>query len=218
MVARAVRELASEIDIVVVEQHPLYRRAVERALRRHRGIGAVHAFARLEEAVPAIRAERPDVVLLDLSATPEAGIALVEELGSTETRVVVLSAERTPAVVYEAIQAGAAGWVTKDLDENGLRHVVLAAANGELVLSRQLQQAVMNHIRELPLNATPKLTCRELEILELVADGYSTPAIAARLSVSPATIKAHLASLYEKLGVSDRAAAVAQGFRRGIID
>ena len=203
----------------MVEQHPLYRRAVERALRRHRGIGPVRGFATLDEALPAIRAEPPSVVLLDLSAAPQAGIGLVRELAaSPDTRVVVLSGDRTPETVYEALQAGAAGYVTKDLDEAGLRHAVLAAANGELVLPRQLQQAVMEHIRRLPLNATPQLTARERQILELVADGYSTPAIASRLSVSPATIKAHLASLYEKLGVSDRAAAVAQGIRRGIID
>ena len=134
------------------------------------------------------------------------------------TRVLLLTASVDPAGVYTAIGAGAAGCLYKDTDADGLCEAIIAVGRGETVLAAGAQGAVAQQIRIRSVQDRPLLTSREGEILILVADGLSTPAIADHLTLSAATVRTHLQHLYDKLGVSDRAAAVAEAMRRGLLE
>jgi two-component system, NarL family, nitrate/nitrite response regulator NarL len=135
------------------------------------------------------------------------------------TRVLFLSASGDPEVVYRAVQGGAAGYFRKEADRDAILNGIAAVASGRTAIEPELQAGVFDQIR---LRGTseerPILTAREREVLGLMADGLSAPQIAQRLIVAPPTVKTHQARLYEKLGVSDRAAAVAEAMRRGLLE
>lgn len=133
--------------------------------------------------------------------------------------MVFLSAFADSPTVYAALAAGAAGFLTKDADRQAICDALVAAARGDTVLSSELQAGVASQIRaRAQAEAGPVLTPRELEVLQLAAGGRSAPAIARQLVVSPTTVRSHLQNVYEKLGVSDRAAAVAEAMRRGLLE
>src|SRR5690606_27330848 len=127
-------------------------------------------------------------------------------------RVVVLTTYDTDADILPAIEAGATGYLLKDAPREDLVRAVEAAARGEAVLSPAVAARLLHRVR------TPDepLSRRELEVLELVANGATNREAAARLFISEATVKTHLLHIYEKLGVNDRAAAVAAAYRRGL--
>ena len=135
---------------------------------------------------------------------------------ASSTRVVIISAYDDAELVWAALEAGAAGYLTKDARREEITDGVLAAARGETVLAPSLAGALAGEVRRRA--GTPVLTTREREALDGLVRGLSAPAIARELVLSTATVKTHLQHLYEKLGVSDRAAAVAEAMRRGLIE
>ena len=157
---------------------------------------------------------------MDLELPDIRGIALLEALGAVapDARVVILTANRDGASVYAALAAGAIGYICKHEDEDTICAAISAAARGDSVISASLQRAVAVEIRLHATAAAIQLTPRERDVIALVAQGCSTPEIGRRLYVSPTTVKTHLSSIYDKLGVSDRAAAVAQALKRGLLD
>jgi two-component system, NarL family, nitrate/nitrite response regulator NarL len=135
------------------------------------------------------------------------------------TRVLFLSATGDPEVVYRALQAGAAGYFRKEADREAILDGIAAVAGGRTAIEPELQAGVFDQIR---LRGTgedrPILTAREREVLTLMAGGLSGPQIAEALIIALPTVKTHQARLYEKLGVSERAAAVAEAMRRGLLE
>jgi two-component system nitrate/nitrite response regulator NarL len=132
--------------------------------------------------------------------------------------VVFLSAYVDSAVAYRALAEGAVGFLSKEASSEAVCDAITAAARGETVLSPEVQSGIADEIR---LRSAPErlsLSARESEVLALIAEGLSAPDIGKRLHLSPATVKGHLQSLYEKLGVSERAAAVAEAMRRGLLE
>lgn len=119
--------------------------------------------------------------------------------------------------MYSALEAGAAGFLSKRAERAEICDAVEAAQRGQIVLSPETQTALGREIRSHRRDEGPVLTEREQEVLALAAEGLSAARIGERLFLSPATVKTHLAHLYEKLGVSDRAAAVAEAFRRQLL-
>ena len=135
------------------------------------------------------------------------------------TRVLVLSAFTEPRLVYEAMAAGAAGYFSKDADREAVLDAIAAVARGESRVEPRLQAGLFGELRgRAHDDERPRLTPREREIVGLMADGLSAPAIGNRLYVATATVKSHQARIYEKLEVSDRAAAVAEAMRRGLLE
>jgi two-component system nitrate/nitrite response regulator NarL len=172
------------------------------------------------EALDAIRELRPDVALLDVKMPELDGMAVVRAVSRDElpTRVVFLSAYVDSAVAYRALAEGAVGFLSKEASSEAVCDAITAAARGETVLSPEVQSGIADEIR---LRSAPErlsLSARESEVLALIAEGLSAPDIGKRLHLSPATVKGHLQSLYEKLGVSERAAAVAEAMRRGLLE
>lgn len=171
------------------------------------------------EALRLIATRSPDVALLDVKMQVD-GPSVLKRLRAAraETAVVFLSAYLDSALVYSALEAGAAGFLSKAADRAAICDAVERVARGEIVLSPETQTVLGQEIRLKRRAEHQPLTAREYEVLALAAEGLSASAIADRLFLSPATIKTHLAHLYDKLGVSDRTAAVAVAFRRGLID
>jgi two-component system nitrate/nitrite response regulator NarL len=134
------------------------------------------------------------------------------------TRVILLSAFTESGLVYKALQTGAAGYLPKEARREQIVDAVLACARGETVVSPELTSGLVSEIRMRAVNDAPALTDREREILRLIAAGKSLPEIAKELFLGVTTVKTHVQHLYEKLGVSDRAAAVAEAMRRHLIE
>jgi two-component system nitrate/nitrite response regulator NarL len=132
--------------------------------------------------------------------------------------MLLISAFTESSVVYKALEAGAAGFISKEARREQIVDAVLACARGEDVLPSEVASGLVAEIRLRGSNDAPALTDREQQILRLVAAGKSLPQIARELFLGVTTVKTHVQHLYEKLGVSDRAAAVAEAMRRGLIE
>jgi two-component system nitrate/nitrite response regulator NarL len=213
-------EPASRVSVFVADDHPLYREGVVvRALEARDEFELAGEAADGAEALERILEAPPDVAVLDLRLPGRDGIEIIEALAGsgTPTRAILLSAVSDSAIVYRALEAGAQGYLSKDADREAICDAVGAVAAGETVLAPQVQQGLAEQIRLQGREERPVLSPRELEILQLTAEGSSAGDIAERLFVSRATVKTHLQHVYEKLGVADRAAAVADGMRRGLV-
>jgi two-component system, NarL family, nitrate/nitrite response regulator NarL len=134
------------------------------------------------------------------------------------TRVLLVSAHDESAIVYKALQEGAAGFLPKESTRSELVSAVLRCAKGKDVLAPELAAGLASEIRRRNEPDVPALSPREREVLKLIAGGSSIPAMAKELFLAPSTVKTHVQRLYEKLGVSDRAAAVAEAMRRKLLD
>ena len=196
------------------------REGLRRAVGDEPQLELVGSASNGREALEAIRELEPDVALLDVKMPELDGIAVVRAVTREElsTRVVFLSAYVDSAVAYRALAEGAAGFVSKEASSQAVCEAIVAANRGETVLSPEVQSGIAEEIRLRAAPERPTLSARENEVLGLIAEGLSAPEIGKRLHLSPATVKGHLQSLYEKLGVSERAAAVAEAMRRGLLE
>ena len=207
------------IRVVIADDHPLYREGLIEAIRQRSRLELVGVASDGREALRLIGARAPDVALLDVKMQVDGPSVLRKlRLIGCPTRVVFLSAYTDSALVYSALEAGAAGFLSKRADRAVICDAVEAAQSGQIVLSPETQTALGQEIRSHRRDDRPALTEREQEVLALAAEGLSAARIGERLFLSPATVKTHLAHLYEKLGVSDRAAAVAAAFRHRILE
>ncbi len=214
-------EADAPIRLLIADDHPVVRDGLSGMFARDPGFEVVGEAADGAAAVRLARTLRPDVILMDLRMPGLDGVGALAELarlGST-ARVLVLTTYDTDSYVLPAIEAGATGYLLKDAPRAELLRAVRAAARGEGVLSPTVATRLMTRVRApsaQPLSTQP-LSQREFEVLELIAAGNTNREAAARLLISEATVKTHLLSIYAKLGVSDRAAAVAEAFHRGLL-
>jgi DNA-binding NarL/FixJ family response regulator len=206
----------SPVTLLVVDDHPVVRDGIVGMVSSDPDIEVVGEATDGAEAVGLARVLRPDVVLMDLRMPRLDGVGAIREFARLEvaSRVVVLTTFDAEADVLPAIEAGATGYLLKDAPRDELVRAIHAAAAGDAVLAPSVASRLMGRVRTAEASA---LSPRELEVLALVADGATNRAVAARLHLSEATVKTHLLSIYTKLGVGDRAAAVAEGFRRGLL-
>lgn len=209
-----------KVRVVVADDHPLYREGVVRALTGSGQIEVVAEAGDGRDALAEIQAHTPDVALLDYKLPGLDGVALVHAIvrDGLPTRVLLLSAFTDSGLVYEALQKGAAGYLPKEAKREQIVDAVLACARGETVVPPNLTSGLVSEIRMRAVNDAPALTDREREVLLMIAAGKSLPEIAKELFLGVTTVKTHAQHLYEKLGVSDRAAAVAEAMRRRLIE
>ena len=203
------------ITVLIADDHPIVRDGL-RGIFTGRGFEVVGEAANGAEAVVMAERLRPDVVLMDLRMPGTDGVAAITELArlGNPARVLVLTTYDTDSDVLPAIEAGATGYLLKDAPREDLFRAVAAAARGEAVLSPAVASRLMGRMRE---PAREPLSQRELEVLTLVARGSTNKEAAKKLFISEATVKTHLIHVYAKLGVNDRAAAVAVAFERGLL-
>jgi len=212
-------DATGRIRVLVADDHPLYREAVVRAVRARPEFELIGQAADGRTALGAIRDSSPDIAVLDVEMPSLGGVDVVRAVNrdALGTRVVLLSAHLESDTVYAAVAEGVRAYLSKAWPAERICDALIAVARGEVILPEEIQAGLAAAIRS---NAGPKvhLTPREHDVLLGLAGGKSAPAIAAELHVSTATVKTHLKTLYEKLGVSDRAAAVAESMRRGLIE
>ena len=206
------------VTVVVADDHPLYRDGVVRALSASGQVDIVGEAADGRSALAQIQEHRPDVALIDYKLPDLDGVAVANAVVRDElpTRVLLVSAFTDSGVVYHALETGAAGFVSKEARREQIVDAVLACARGENVVPPDIASGLVSEIRLRKQDDRPALTQREQEILKLIAAGKSLPEIAKDLYLGLTTVKTHVQHLYEKLGVSDRAAAVASAMRRGL--
>jgi two-component system nitrate/nitrite response regulator NarL len=208
------------VTVVVADDHPLYREGVVRALLASGQIEILAEAGDGRAALAKIQEHRPDVALLDYKLPELDGVAITNAVvrDGLPTRVLIVSAFTDSGVVYKALETGAAGFVSKEARREQIADAVLACARGENVVPPDVAAGLVSEIRLRRHDDTPALTPREREILRLIAAGKSLPEIAGELYLGLTTVKTHAQHLYDKLGVSDRAAAVAVAMRRGLIE
>jgi two-component system, NarL family, nitrate/nitrite response regulator NarL len=211
---------AGTIRVCVADGDPLVREGLARAVDRRPTLELVGSAGDGTEALDQIRRVRPDVALLAVELDELDGLAVLRAVVRDDlpTRIVFLSACDDSSVVYRALAEGAAGFLPKESPDETVGDALLAVARGETVLSPEVQSGIAKEIRTRTPPRGLTLSARENEVLVLIADGLTAPAIGKRLHLSPATVKGHLHSLYEKLGVKERAAAVAEAMRRGLLE
>ncbi|BBY81020.1 response regulator transcription factor [Mycolicibacterium pulveris] len=211
---------SEKVRVVVGDDHPMFRDGVVRALVSS---GSIEVVAEADDgamALAAIRAHQPQVALLDyrmpnMDGAEVAAAVLRDQL---PTRVLLVSAHDESAIVYQALQNGAAGFLPKESTRSELVQAVLDCANGRDVVAPSLAAGLAGEIRRRADNDGPVLSPRERDVLRLIAAGSSIPAMAKELFLAPSTVKTHVQRLYDKLGVNDRAAAVAEAMRRKLLD
>lgn len=210
----------ARVRVLVADAQPLYREALCRAVRGRPELELVGQSPDGREALEQIGSLAPDVAVLDLALGEVDGARVLDAVSrdGLASRVVLLSVEVDAAVAYEVIEAGAAGYLSKDIDADQLCNAIAAVARGQTVLAPQVQAGIAAEIRLRRTDERPILTERERQILTLVAEGLTARQMAARLHLAVGTVKTHLLHLYAKLGVSERAAAVAEAMRRGLLE
>ena len=208
------------VRVVVADDHPLYCDGLVRVLRERAEIEVLAQEEDGRKALESIRLLRPDVAVLDISLPEIDGLGVLDAIKweALPTRALFISARDDSAIIYQAISVGADAYLPKSSTAGEIVHAVLAVARGETVISPAVQYGLAREIRlRRSADDRPVLSPRELEVLRLTADGLSAVEIGEHLHLSKTTVRTHLQHVYEKLGVTDRVAAVSQALRRGIL-
>lgn len=204
------------IRVLIADDHPIVRNGLRGAFADEPDIDVAGEAADGRQAVEQAIRLGVDVVLMDLRMPVMSGVQAIAALRerAPAIRVLVVTTFDSEADVLPAIEAGATGYLLKDATPQELLRAVRAAHRGESVLAPSVAGQLMGHVRR---PGGPGLSKRELEVLRHVAEGASNREVARRLFISEASIKTHLLHIYDKLGVRDRAAAVGEAYRRGVL-
>ena len=215
------------VSVLLADDQHLVRAGFRSLLKRDREIVVAGEAATGDEAVRTARSLRPDVVLMDIRMPGLDGIAatrlILADPGLRDCRVIILTTFETDEYVFAALEAGASGFLTKEIDPEGLRHAVRVVAAGEALLSPSVTRRVIRQFAHRPA-AVPAggtrlaaLTTREREVVALVAAGLSNEDIARELVISPLTAKTHITRAITKLGVRDRVQLVILAYEDGLV-
>jgi len=212
--------------VLIADDQALVRVGLRKILETEPDIAVVGEAADGEDAVTAARRVRPDVVLMDIRMPVLDGIEATRRIVSAQpgTRVLILTTFGLDGYVYDALRAGASGFMLKDAPPEEIAAAVRIVASGEALLAPAVTRAVIEEFaRQRPVAAPveppalAELTPREREVLGLLARGLSNPEICARLVISEATAKTHVARILQKLGLRDRVQAVIYAYESGVV-
>ena len=207
--------------MLVADDHLIYREGIVRAINERDDLELLGEAADGREALEQIKRLAPRVAVLDVRMPDLDGTQVLAALrrDAVETEVLFLSAFLEPELAYMTVAAGARGFLSKESSRQEICEAILAIAAGGTAFAPEVQAGLASQIQQRErAGRAVRLSARETQVLGLIAEGLSAPEIGKRINVSTTTVKSHLSSLYEKLGVSDRAAAVAEGMRRGLLE
>ena len=213
------------IRLMLADDHRMLREGLSRSMSEQ-GFDVVGEAGDGEQAVKLAEQLRPDVVLMDVTMPEMDGVEATRQIRAAlpNIRVVMLTMHADQEVLAAAIRAGASGYLVKDCSTAEIAAAVRMAVSGETALSPQLAASMLDEVRRLDgaqsFGAAEEervITRREEEVLQLIANGCSTPEVAEQLFISQKTVKNHLASIYQKLDARDRTQAVLQAVRMGIV-
>jgi len=213
------------IRVLIADDHGLVREGLQTVLDRE-GFEVVGEATTGREAVAQADTLLPDVILLDIRMPDMDGLQALSQIKAKhpQTSVIMLTTYANPSYMARAVNAGAAGYLSKDIDPERIPVAVRAAAKGEHLLDRDLLRTILGNIESADAVPPPPsgpepivpLSNRELEVLRLIVSGLSNDAIAEALTVSLPTVKTHIRHIFEKLNVSDRTQAAVWAVRRGV--
>ncbi|MEP9415699.1 response regulator transcription factor [Gordonia sp. VNQ95] len=208
------------VTAVVIDDHPFFRDGVARGLTQSGRIRVLGEASDGETGLALIKRELPDVAVVDYQMPGMTGVDVAHAVtrDGLATKVLLLSAVTDSPIVFRALEQGASGYLAKDADRDEIVGAVTRVAKGETVVPPELAAGLVGEIRSRATSDAPILSERERQVLDGFARGLSIPQLAAELYIGASTVKTHTQRLYEKLGVSDRAAAVAEGMRRGLLE
>jgi DNA-binding NarL/FixJ family response regulator len=217
--------MSDPIRVLIIDDHRMFADALQLLLRGEKGIDLAATAATAEEALAISDSMQPDVVLMDIDLPGIDGIEATRLIRQRhpEVSVVIITAYQQPDVIAAAIDAGASGYVPKTHAADELVSVIRRAAVGEMVLPSRDIAAILGRlqktreIRTVEGHLLARLTPRELEVLQSLADGKSTAEIAQALFISPRTVRTHVKSVLAKLGVHSKLEAVTMALRYGLI-
>jgi two-component system NarL family response regulator len=201
------------IDVLIVDDHRIVREGLTLIIERERDMRVVGAAATGEEALDLLQRLRPSVILMDLNLPGISGVETIRELRKRDatTPIVVLTMYQGDEDIRRALHAGASTYLLKNGVSDDLVEVIRRTHRGERPLPRDVQARLDDAASQ------PTLSKREVEVLELVLEGSRNKEIADALSISQETVRVHLRTIFAKLGVHDRTAAVKVALRRGIV-
>ncbi len=206
---------------MLADDHRMLREGLRRSMI-DQGFDVVGEARDGEEAIRLAHELRPEVILMDVTMPEVDGVEATRQIRAAlpEIKVVMLTMHADQEVLTSAIRAGANGYLVKDCSTDEIASAVRMAVSGETALSPQLAASMLDEVRRLDRPSSDEdrvVTRREEEVLQLIADGCSTPEVAEKLYISQKTVKNHLASIYQKLDARDRTQAVLQAVRMGIV-
>lgn len=206
------------IRVLITDDHLIIREGLRLIFDTVPEIELVGEAGNGQEALGAVDALQPDVVLMDLQMPVMDGITAIELLlqKHTELAIIILTTYKEDDLMHRGLAAGARGYLLKDTDRQTLIDTIQAAASGRTLLRPEILNQVLKYQRRAPARTENLLTGRETEVLEMVADGARNKEIAYKLGITERTVKAHLSHIFQKLDVDSRAAAVAEGIRQGL--
>jgi two-component system, NarL family, nitrate/nitrite response regulator NarL len=208
------------VTVLVADDHPIYREGIVRAIKDRPDLELIEEAGDGREALERIRELKPEVAVLDIRMPGLDGTQVLAGMRreGLDTKVLFLSAFMEPELAYKTVASGAKGYLSKESSRQEVCEAIVSIARGGTAFAAEAQAGLAEQIQERERSGgPPKLTEREQEVLALVSQGLSAPDIGKQIHLSTTTVKSHLHSLYEKLGVSDRAAAVAEAMRRGML-
>ncbi len=211
------------IQVLIADDHAIVREGLRLILEIAEGIAVAGEAADGAEAVELAEALRPDVILMDLRMPTMGGLAAIEEIRKRRlpAAIIILTTFNEDDLILSGLQAGAQSYLLKDTNRTMLINAIRAAARGDTLLPAEIVDRLLARAAQPapppPAEDAPTLTDRELEVLEAVARGERNKEIAYHLDITERTVKAHLTSVYNKLGVDSRAAAVAEATRYGLL-
>jgi DNA-binding NarL/FixJ family response regulator len=206
---------------MLADDHRMLREGLRRSMI-DQGFDVVGEARDGEEAIRLAHELHPEVILMDVTMPEIDGVEATRQIRSAlpDIKVVMLTMHADQEVLTAAIRAGANGYLVKDCSTDEIASAVRMAQSGETALSPQLAASMLDEVRRLDRPSSDEdrvVTRREEEVLQLIADGCSTPEVAEKLYISQKTVKNHLASIYQKLDARDRTQAVLQAVRMGIV-
>jgi DNA-binding NarL/FixJ family response regulator len=213
--------MSPTLRVLVVDDHPLFRFGLCTVLSSEPVIEVVGEASTGHDAINAVRALQPDVVVMDLHLPDITGIDATREIvGERPTvGVLVLTMFDDRESVFSAMRAGARGYLLKGSGQDEIVRAVQAVGRGEAIFGPDIATRMLGFFNAGPMNSEavfPELTSREREVLELIAQGRSNPAIASSLSLSAKTVRNHVSNIFTKLHVADRAQAIVRARKAGM--
>ena len=213
-----------QVRILVVDDHTVVRDGLSTMLGRHEEFTVVGEATDGLEAIDSIRRLRPDVTLMDLRMPNVDGVEAMRRVRAEDpdAKFIVLTTFDTDEYIFDAIEAGAKGYLLKDASREDLFQAIRAVNRGESLIQPGVASRVLDRLAELSrqtagLRSQEILSDREVQVIQLMANGEANKGIAASLSISESTVKTHIANIFSKLDVNHRTEAVTQALQRGII-
>lgn len=213
----------SKINVLIADDHSLFRQGLKQILELEEDITVVAQASNGEEAVKLAKEKDPDIILMDINMPGINGLQAIKELKQEKisAKIIVLTIHEDREYLFKTLQMGAEGYVLKDAEPSVLVEAIRSVNNGESYIQPNMTKELVKEFNRVTLHEKDKqvennLTSREIEVLELIAEGMINKEIAKQLYISEKTVKNHVSNIFKKLNVSDRTQAAIYAFKHNI--